>query len=126
MKRALLLIFFITASVSQAGETPAAPSPFSKVPPELQAATITEKLGQTVAAGDITFHDEQGKAVQLKEFFHPGRPVILTMVYYGCPTLCGFFLTGLTDSLKPLDWTPGGRFEIVTVSINHREDPELA
>ena len=125
MKHLLLLIFFITASITQAAESPVA-SPFTKIPPELQGATIQEKLGQTVSIGDITLKNEEGKPVLLKDYFHPGRPVILTLVYYGCPSLCGFFLTGFTDSLKTFDWTPGGRFEVVTVSINHQENSELA
>ena len=126
MKRALLLIFFTLTSYVQAADAPATPTVFSKIPPELQAATITEKMGESVAVGDITLRDENGKAVLLKDFFHPGRPVILTMVYYGCPTLCGFFLTGFTDSLKLVDWTPGTQFEVVTVSIDHREGASLA
>ena len=52
--------------------------------------------------------------------------MILALVYYECPNLCNMLLNGLTETLKNLDWTPGERFDIVAVSINPKETPELA
>jgi protein SCO1 len=126
MKRALLLIFLISPGFVCAADAPVRDSQLSKIPEEVKAATIQEKLGEQVDAAGITLTDETGKSVQLAQYFKPGRPVILTLIYYGCPTLCGYFVTGFTDSLKSLDWTPGQRFEVVTVSIDHREDHRLA
>lgn len=40
--------------------------------------------------------------------------------------LCTQVLNGFVRALKPLGLKPGADFEIVTVSINHRETPELA
>ncbi len=60
------------------------------------------------------------------QYFNQGRPVALLLVYYGCPSLCGYFLNGATDSFKKLDWTPGEKYEIVTISFDPRETPELA
>jgi protein SCO1 len=64
--------------------------------------------------------------VRLAQYFSTKRPVLLNLVYYDCPSLCGFVLKGFLDGLKPLSWTPGREFEIVTVSINPREKPQLA
>lgn len=105
---------------------PSAAHSASPIPEELRGATITEKLGASVSVRDLVFTDEAGEKVHLSKYFQGFRPVILNLVYYGCPSLCGYFLKGFTDSLKGLDWTAGDRFEIITVSIDHREDHELA
>ncbi len=52
--------------------------------------------------------------------------MILAPVYYRCPMLCNQVLNGLTRSLKPLSQGAGKDFDIVAVSINPDEKPELA
>jgi protein SCO1 len=98
----------------------------NQIPSELQDVKITEHLGDRVSIGDLSFKDETGKTVRLNEYFQKGRPVLLTLVYYQCPNLCNFLLNGLVKTLKTLNWKPGDQFDIVTVSINHHETPELA
>ena len=98
----------------------------SKVPNDLKEIGIQEHLGEQVSINDLTFRNEEGSPVQLKEFFKSGRPVILTLVYYECPNLCNYMLNGFVKSLKKVDWTAGEKFEIVTVSINPKETPQLA
>jgi protein SCO1/2 len=51
---------------------------------------------------------------------------MLTLNYYRCPMLCGLQLNGVVDGLERMDWTPGVEFEMVTVSIDPLETPELA
>jgi protein SCO1/2 len=100
------------------------------VPKELTDIGIKEHLGDQISIGDIHFKDEQDQDVALSKYFSRGKPVILAMVYYECPNLCNMLLNGLSDGLKnlsaSLDWTPGNQFDIVAVSINPREKPELA
>lgn len=98
----------------------------TEVPYELRGVGIDEHLGATVSIDDLKFRNEVGQEVRLSNYFHHDRPVVLALVYYECPNLCTMLLTGLTESLKRLDWTPGERFDIVTVSINPKETPELA
>ncbi len=86
--------------------------------------TIEQKLNEQVPL-DLTFRDETGKTVPLKQYFGQ-KPVLLTLVYYECPSLCGLVLQGLLKSLRVLNYTPGEQFEIVTVSISPSETPELA
>jgi protein SCO1/2 len=74
---------------------------------------------------DLTFRDELGRTVRLGDFFGK-KPVILTLVYYRCPVICGEELKGLARSLKPLSLSVGDQFEVVTVSIDPSETPELA
>jgi protein SCO1/2 len=75
---------------------------------------------------DLEFKDEDGKTVNLAQYFNGDRPVILTLGYYRCPMLCTLVLNSLVDGLKDLPWTPGQEFEIVTVSIDPTETPTLA
>lgn len=86
--------------------------------------TIEQKLNAQVPL-NLTFRDETGRQVQLKQYFGK-KPVLLTLVYYECPSLCGLVLQGLLKSLRVINYTPGDQFEIVTVSFNPKETPQLA
>lgn len=94
-------------------------------PPELKDVQVVEHLGEKVPL-DLEFVDEDGRKVKLGQYFTGRRPVLLTLVYYQCPMLCNMVLNGVVAGLKPLDWVPGQDYEVVTVSINPTEGPELA
>jgi protein SCO1/2 len=94
-------------------------------PPGLEHVGIEQRLNEQVPL-DLEFRDETGRTVKLGDYFHTGRPVILNLVYYQCPMLCGEVLQGLTAAVKVIKFMPGKEFEIVTVSIDPRETPELA
>ncbi len=86
--------------------------------------SIEQKLNEQVPL-NLTFRDESGRTVQLRDYFGK-KPVLLTLVYYECPSLCGLVLQGLLKSLRVLKYTPGDQFDIVTVSISPKETPALA
>ena len=75
---------------------------------------------------DLQFRDESGQTVKLGDYFQPNRPVLLIMVYFGCPQLCSLSLNGVTKAVRKIDLQPGRQFEIVTVSFNPQEGPALA
>ena len=64
--------------------------------------------------------------VQLGDYFKKGRPVILTLVYYQCPMLCSEVLAGLNSAMQVMKFTAGNEYEVVTVSIDPRDTPEVA
>lgn len=99
--------------------------PSTALPPNLGNVSIDQKLNAQLPLS-AQFKDETGKAVTLGEYFKPGRPVLLSIVYYDCPMLCTEVLNGMTSMLKVLKFEPGKDFEIVTVSFDRRETPELA
>ena len=74
----------------------------------------------------MVFRDETGSEVTLGRYFQQGKPVVLTLGYYECPMLCNLVLNGVVESLKALPFTPGEEFEIVSVSIDPLETPDLA
>jgi protein SCO1/2 len=74
---------------------------------------------------DLPFMDENGNAVQLHDYFQQ-KPVLLAFVYYGCPMLCNQVEQGVVGALKMLSFTPGRDYEVVFVSFDPRESPDMA
>jgi len=74
---------------------------------------------------DAEFRDESGATVKLGDLFH-GKPVVLAFVYYGCPQLCTEVMNGLERSLRMVSLNAGKDFEVVTISIDPTETPQLA
>lgn len=87
--------------------------------------TIEQKLDKQVNLG-LTFTNEAGETVPLGTYFGQEKPVILMLVYYGCPMLCGQVMQGAVKSLKQVPLDIEKDYEIVAVSINPDEDHELA
>lgn len=73
----------------------------------------------------LPFTDSEGQDVLFGNYFGQ-KPVILSLGYYECPMLCSLVRNGLFDSLKELDFTIGDEFELVIVSIDPGETPEVA
>jgi protein SCO1/2 len=100
--------------------------PASQVSPaDLSNVGIDQRLNQPVPL-DLEFKDETGKTVKLGDYFQSGRPVILNLVYYTCPMLCGEELAGEASALSMLKFTPGNQYEVVSVSFNPDETPKDA
>lgn len=96
-----------------------------QLPEDLEEVGISQRLDEQLPL-DLRFRDANGRAVRLGDYFHPERPVMLSLVYYECPMLCTVVLNGLLETLREMDWTPGEQFELVTVSIDPQEPPRLA
>lgn len=99
--------------------------------PAGQAARGTEGIGITENLGaklslSLPVTDENGQTKQLAEYFHSGRPVIFSLVYYSCPGLCNFHMNGVIEALKGVDWNPGDKFEVVALSFDPKEGSALA
>jgi len=74
---------------------------------------------------DLAFRDETGRSVQLREYFGQ-KPVVLAFVYYNCPMLCDQVEQGVVGVLRMLSFNPGHDYEVVFVSFDSRETPEMA
>lgn len=95
-------------------------------PQVLMNVGVDQKLGAHLPL-DSKFRDETGKEVALSEYFGPGRkPALLALVYYDCPMLCNQVLNGLTGALMALKFDVGKEFDVVAVSFDPRETPEMA
>jgi protein SCO1/2 len=96
----------------------------SAKPSILQDVTIEQKLGQKIA-DDITLNDETGKPITLGQL-HTGRPVVLVLVYFGCPSLCTVVLNDTLSTLSTMPLTLGKDYDVWTVSFDPRETSSLA
>lgn len=93
--------------------------------PDLRKIDVIEHLGESIPL-NLEFINDEGRAVSLEDYFHQGKPVLLTLAYFRCPMLCGLVLKGLTKGVSELDFLPGEQFQMVTVSINPEETHVLA
>jgi len=93
-------------------------------PPALRDLGFDQRIGEPLPL-DVTLRDESGAEVRLGDYFGE-KPVVLTMVYYECPMLCTLTLNGLSGAMDVLSFDAGVEYEVVTVSFDHRETPDLA
>src|SRR5271168_5585993 len=73
----------------------------------------------------LAFRDEYGRDVHLGDYFGH-KPVLLALVYYGCPMLCNQVEQGVVGSLKMLSFNAGRDYDVVFVSFDPRETPDMA
>jgi protein SCO1 len=91
---------------------------------QLSDVRFDQELGAQVSL-DLAFRDETGKTVTLAEYFGK-KPVVLVLGYYQCPMLCTLTFNGMVEGMNDMKWSIGDEFNVVHVSINPRETPELA
>jgi protein SCO1/2 len=133
----LALASLVAVSVAT-GATPAfaaaiAPAPLgsldnqaSATPGPLEGVVIEQHLGASLPL-DAVFRDEYGKSVRLGDYFGPGqKPSVLVFAYYECPMLCTLVLNGMIKSLRPLSFTAGDEYQVIAISIDPSETPDLA
>ena len=96
----------------------------SGLPVQLQNVGFEPQLNAQLPL-DLNFRDESGRDVQLREYFGH-KPVLLALVYYGCPMLCNQVEMGVVGSLKMLSFNAGRDYDVVFVSFDPRETPLMA
>lgn len=112
------------AQVSSYGDKQMGENTGDQLPQMLQKVTVEQHLNQQLPL-DTSFVDDTGKTVKLGDYFGK-RPVILSLVYYNCPMLCSEEMDGLSGALEMVKLTPGKDFDVVFISIDPSETPELA
>ncbi|MCC6262522.1 MAG: SCO family protein [Bryobacterales bacterium] len=86
---------------------------------------VDEKAGESIDL-DLTFINETGQKVPLRQYFSEGKPVLLNLVYYRCPMLCNLVLNGQTETMRKVPWEPGADYTVLTISIDPTETSQLA
>ena len=122
---ALVAVMLLAVSAWGQGMSKGIMSPPANVrPPRLENVGIEQRLDSQVPP-DLAFRDETGRAVKLGDYFGK-KPLILNLVYYNCTMLCGEALAGLSSAMRLVKFDVGKEFEVVTVSFDPRETPEIA
>jgi len=84
---------------------------------------VTEHLGQTVPL-DVELYNDSGQVVTLRQIIN--KPTIVTFVYFRCPGICTPLLNELTRMVQKMDLELGKDYQILTLSFDHSETPEMA
>ncbi|MBI5475440.1 MAG: SCO family protein [Ignavibacteriales bacterium] len=113
MKKLIIIFFFVTILSVLGYSNQEQPKP---------PVGIIEKLGQTIPMEE-EFYDEDGNLVSLKSIIN--KPTIVTFVYYKCAGICNPLLREMTDVVSKMDLTLGKDYQILTLSFDHNEKPEL-
>ncbi|MHC4443860.1 MAG: SCO family protein [Planctomycetota bacterium] len=85
---------------------------------------VEERLGSIIPLEELSFTDEEGKSIALKELFD--RPVALTLVYYRCPGICTPLLQEKAWVADNCDLAPGQDYRMITISFDPKETADLA
>ena len=126
-KRSISGVFALLLGASAAGAqaVPSATGPAAQnMPSVLQNVGFEPQLNAHLPL-DLAFRDETGRNVRLREYFTQ-KPVLLALVYYGCPMLCNQVEQGVVGTLRMLSFNPGRDYEVVFVSFDPRETPDMA
>jgi protein SCO1 len=122
------ILLFAMLALAEAGKAQTIPgnvgASSAGLPVALRNVGFEPPLGGAIPLG-LGFRDESGRDVRLGDYF--GRkPVLLALVYYGCPMLCNQVEQGVVGSLKMLSFNAGSDFEVLFVSFDPRETPGMA
>jgi len=120
----LLALALLPASAGAQMNNGVMSPPANTRPPRLENVGIEQHLDAQVPP-DLTFRDDAGKTVKLGDYFGH-KPLILNLVYYNCTMLCGEALAGLASAMRLVKFDVGNEFDVITVSFDPRETPEMA
>ncbi|MGA2923947.1 MAG: SCO family protein, partial [Candidatus Sulfotelmatobacter sp.] len=122
--RVLLAVLLLAASGGAQINSGVTSPPANMRPPRLENVGIEQHLDAQVPP-DLIFRDDTGKTVKLGDYFGH-KPLILNLVYYNCTMLCGEALAGLASAMRLVKFDVGNEFDVVTVSFDPRETPDMA
>lgn len=90
---------------------------------DLQKIGVSDTVGKKLDL-NLEFVNEEGASIKLASLLKGEGPLVVSVVYYGCPNLCTLVLNNLVRGLN--DLPDVGDAEIVAVSVDPSEDWVLA
>jgi protein SCO1/2 len=100
-------------------------APPDVLPVALEEVRVDEQLGARLPLGE-ELRDHEGRPVKLGSLFGDGKPVVLALVYYDCPMLCGLIQSGLARAMRENGLQAGKDFRAVSISFAPEETPAQA
>jgi protein SCO1 len=94
------------------------------LPPALVNVHFDPQLNAQIPL-DTEFVDENGKSVELREYFDK-KPVVLVFAYYTCPMLCEQVEQAVVGTLKMISFNPGKDYDVVFLSFDANDTPDAA
>jgi protein SCO1/2 len=86
---------------------------------------VVEQLGTKLPL-ELRFTNQDGQAVRLGDLLAGRRPVVLSLVYFDCPMLCGLVLTGAARGMRETGLELGKDFDAVTLSFDPKDTSRAA
>jgi protein SCO1/2 len=87
--------------------------------PDLRGLTYSQRLGNTLPL-ETALRDEHGAPIRLSDLTQ-GKPLILALGYFHCPSLCGVIRADLFHALGNSDLVGGRDYALVDLSIDPKE-----
>ena len=125
-KLVVISIFTFFTFWAQAYDPTEYESKSNDLPRQLENVGIKEQLGVNLDQLGLSFTDDDGVQRPLSSFLHQQRPVILSLVYFNCPSLCNLHLNGVLDALAQLSLVAGKDYDLLAVSFDSKENSDLA
>ena len=116
MKAKITILLLLTSAIALHAQ--------SLTDTQLSSIRFDQRLDSQISL-DLPFRDENNKAVALGNYFGQ-KPVVLVLGYYQCPMLCTLTFNGMVEALDDMKWSIGDQFNVVHVSIDPKETPQLA
>lgn len=88
-------------------------------PPDVSGLAYQQRLGAQIPVA-APLRDEEGREVRLSDLM-TGPPLILTLIYFRCPNICGVTRAGLFGALAASGMSPGRDYTLVALSIDPSE-----
>jgi protein SCO1/2 len=98
--------------------------PTDVTPVALEDVRVDERLGSAIPS-DVQLVDWTGKPFAFSSLLGKGHPVVLALVYYECPMLCGLIQSGLARAIRENGLALGKDYEVVSVSFDPAEKAAL-
>ena len=114
------------AQPSRPMSVPAPGSPATEQIPMLREVGVDQAKLDSLVPLDAVFVDQDGREVRLGQYFGRERPVALVLAYYECPALCGQVISATAASMIPLEFDAGRDFDVLVVSFDPGETPQMA
>ena len=73
---------------------------------------------------DLIFENSRGEKVKLSELIN--KPTIIDFCYYRCSGICTPLMTEIADVIGKVKYNPGKDYDILSISIDQNETPEMA
>ena len=90
---------------------------------DYKEAKIVKHLGNKLPL-DLVFVNSKGEKIKLSELIN--KPTIIDFCYYRCAGICTPLMTEIADVIGKVKYNPGKDYDILSISIDQNETPEMA
>ncbi len=120
------LILILLAALTGGGNRALAARPGDLANPvNISGVGMIERPGDLVPL-NLSFTNELGRPVVLSELLIAGKPIVLNLGYFNCPSVCNLVMNGMTQAMKDTSLMPGIDYVVISLSIDPAETDKLA